>query len=55
MSRTFERFAGACAVLVALGGVGYGIAFVFTVRSAPRGATMPVTYSCWEAVSSRRW
>ncbi len=39
MSRTFERFAGACAALVALGGVGYAIAFVFTVQSAPRGAT----------------
>jgi hypothetical protein len=38
VSRTFERFAGACAALVALGGVGYGIAFVFTIRSAPRGA-----------------
>ena len=38
MSRTFERFAGACAGLVALGGVGYAIAFVFTVHSAPRGA-----------------
>jgi hypothetical protein len=38
VSRTFERFAGACAVLVALGGVGYAIAFVFTVRTAPRGA-----------------
>jgi hypothetical protein len=38
VSRTYERFAGACAVLVALGGVGYAIAFVFAVRSAPRGA-----------------
>jgi hypothetical protein len=38
VSRPFERFAGACAALVALGGVGYAIAFVFTVRSAPRGA-----------------
>jgi hypothetical protein len=38
VSRTYERFAGACAVLVALGGVGYAIAFVFTVRTAPRGA-----------------
>jgi hypothetical protein len=38
VSRIFERFAGACAVLVAIGGVGYGIAFVFTVRDAPRGA-----------------
>ena len=38
MSRTYERFAGACAALVALGGVGYAIAFVFAVRSAPRGA-----------------
>jgi hypothetical protein len=38
VSRTFERFAGACAGLVALGGVGYAIAFVFTVHSAPRGA-----------------
>jgi hypothetical protein len=38
VSRTFERFAGACAALVALGGVGYAIAFVFNVRSAPRGA-----------------
>lgn len=38
MSRTFERFAGACAMLVALGGVGYAIAFVFAVRTAPRGA-----------------
>ena len=39
MSRTFERFAGACAVLVAVGGVGYAIAFVITVNSAPRGAS----------------
>jgi hypothetical protein len=39
MSRAFERFAGACASLVALGGVGYAIAFVITVRSAPRGAS----------------
>lgn len=38
MSRAFERFAGACAMLVALGGVGFAIAFVFTVRTAPRGA-----------------
>jgi hypothetical protein len=38
VSRTFERFAGACAGLVALGGVGYAIAFVITVQSAPRGA-----------------
>lgn len=34
----YERFAGACAALVALGGIGYAIAFVFTVQSAPRGA-----------------
>jgi len=39
VSRTFERFAGACAALVALGGLGYGIAFVFTIRSDPRGAS----------------
>jgi hypothetical protein len=38
VSRTFERFAGACAALVALGGVGYAIAFVITVRSDPRSA-----------------
>ncbi len=38
MSRTYERFAGACAVLVALGAIGYAIAFVFTVRTEPRGA-----------------
>jgi hypothetical protein len=38
VSRTFERFAGGCAGLVALGGVGYAIAFVITVQSAPRGA-----------------
>jgi hypothetical protein len=38
VTRTFERFAAACAGLVALGGVGYAIAFVLTVRSAPRGA-----------------
>jgi hypothetical protein len=38
MSRAFERFAGACAALVALGGVGYAIAFVITVGSAPRAA-----------------
>jgi hypothetical protein len=39
MSRAFERFAGACAALVALGGVGYAIAFVITVGSAPRAAS----------------
>jgi len=38
VSRSFERFAGASAALVAVGGVGYAIAFVITVRSAPRGA-----------------
>jgi hypothetical protein len=38
VSRTYERFAGACAVLVALGAIGYAIAFVFTVRTEPRGA-----------------
>jgi hypothetical protein len=38
VSRTYERFAGTCAVLVALGAIGYAIAFVFTVRTEPRGA-----------------
>ena len=39
MTRSYERFAGACAGLVALGGIGYAIAFVITVQSAPRGAS----------------
>jgi hypothetical protein len=38
VSRTYERFAGACAAFVALGGIGYGIAFVVTVQNASRGA-----------------
>jgi hypothetical protein len=34
----FDRFAGACAIAVAAGGVVYGIAFVVTVKSGPKWA-----------------
>jgi hypothetical protein len=36
--RAFERFAGACAIAVGAGGVGYAIAFIILLQTAPRGA-----------------
>ncbi|MGQ0669442.1 MAG: hypothetical protein ACT4PO_07185 [Actinomycetota bacterium] len=37
-SRAFERFAGRVAWAVGIGGLGYSIAFVLVLRSAPRSA-----------------
>lgn len=40
MSRTFERFAGTCALLVGAGGLIYGLLFGYIVLGAPRGITI---------------
>ncbi|MGQ0670636.1 MAG: hypothetical protein ACT4PO_13345 [Actinomycetota bacterium] len=38
ISRSFERFAGALAIAIGVGGLGYAVAFVFALRSTPRSA-----------------
>ena len=43
MSRTYERFAGACAVAAAIGGIGYSIAFMTYLKSGSTAAAKVAT------------
>jgi hypothetical protein len=45
MSRTFERFAGTCAILVGIGGLVYGLLFGWIVLGSPR-----VVATTWLAI-----
>jgi hypothetical protein len=40
MTRTFDRFAGVCAILVGLGGLAYGLLFGWIVLGAGRGVAI---------------
>jgi hypothetical protein len=40
MTRIFDRFAGACAILVGLGGIAYGLLFGWIVLGASRGVAI---------------
>jgi len=43
VSRTYERFAGACAVAAAIGGIGYSIAFMTYLKSGSTAAAKVAT------------
>ena len=36
--RSFERFAGTLSIAVGIGGIGYAVAFVILLRTAPKAA-----------------